>query len=189
MKDQKILNFLKEDKQEKAFSRLYRYYPKVEKHILINSGSKEEALDIFQDALVLLYQKANDGYFDTHDNQERIDGFLIQSAKLLWSNELRKKKVRDGDEGGLSGLKNQDEVAQKIEQEKQFEIIEQALKRLGKKCQDILDMFYYRSYSMDKIAQKIGFKTVKSAKVQKYKCMESARKFALQLSNQNTIES
>lgn len=188
MNNQKILHLLKEEQQERAFTKLYRYFYKVEKHILLNSGSKDEALDIFQDALILLYQKAKEGYFDEQESQERIDGFLIQSCKLLWSNELRKKKVRAGDDAGLNGLKDQDDIQHKLEQERQFELIEKALLKLGKKCQEILELFYYKSYSMDKIAQSVGFKTVKSAKVQKYKCMESARKFAFQLSNESNRE-
>ena len=181
MNENKIINYLQVGKQDKAFARLYKYYPKVEKHILVNSGSKEEALDIFQDALVLLYQKVNAGELQ---EEVKIDGFLINSCKLLWSNELRKKKVRKGDDSGLGGLKDEDELAELEEKENKFGIVDEALKKLGNKCKKILELFYYKSLSMDKIAKEFGYKTVKSAKVQKYKCMESARKLALEIQNQ-----
>ncbi|MFT4601177.1 MAG: RNA polymerase sigma factor (sigma-70 family) [Arenicella sp.] len=178
MNENKIINYLQVGKQEKAFARLYKYFPKVEKHILVNSGSKEEALDIFQDALVLLYQKVNAGDMKA---DTKIDGFLINSCKLLWSNELRKKKVRKGDDSGLGNIQNEDELDALDEKESKFKIVDQALQNLGIKCKKILELFYYKSLSMDEIAKEFGYKSVKSAKVQKYKCMESARKLALAL--------
>ena len=180
MNENKIIQFLQQDKQEKAFRRLYKYYPKVEKHILINSGSKEEALDIFQDALVVLYQKVQTL---NATSPIKIDGFLINTCKLLWSNELRKKKVRRGDDSGLGNLEFEDQINEQIEKEAKFQIVEKVIKDLGKKCREILEMFYFKSFSMDRIAKKFGYKTVKSAKVQKYKCMENARKMALEMSN------
>ncbi|MEO9533423.1 MAG: sigma-70 family RNA polymerase sigma factor [Crocinitomicaceae bacterium] len=186
MKEGKIIHYLQDGRQEKAFARLYKYYPKVEKHILVNSGSKEEALDIFQDALVLLYQKVNANELKA---DVKIDGFLINSCKLLWSNELRKKKVRAGDDSGLGGLKNEEDDKDHAEQEQKFGIVDSALQKLGNKCRKILELFYYKSLSMDEIAKEFGYKTVKSAKVQKYKCMESARKLALELQNAKNTES
>ena len=180
MNEGKIIHFLQQDQQEKAFRRLYKYYPKVEKHILVNSGSKEEALDIFQDALVILYQKVQEM---SADSPIKIDGFLINTCKLLWNNELRKKKVRKGDDSGLGNLEFEDEITEKIEQEEKIKIIENVIQKLGEKCKKILELFYFKSFSMESIAKKVGFKTVKSAKVQKYKCMQHARKLALELSN------
>mgnify|MGYP001943816399 CR=1 FL=1 len=162
--------------QERAFARLYKFYPKVEKYIQINSGSKEEALDIFQEALIVLFKKVQNL---SSDSSISIDGFLINSCKLLWSNELRKKKVRQNSgEDGLEKLEYHDEIDVQIEKESKLKAIDEILKKLGEKCKSILEAFYYKSLSMDKIANKFGYKTVQSAKVQKYKCMEHARKLA-----------
>ena len=118
MNEGKIINYLQQDQQEKAFRRLYKYFPKFEKHILINSGSKEEALDIFQDALIILYQKVQ-----TLDANSpiKIDGFLVNTCKLLWSNELRKKKVRSGSDAGLANLEFTDEIQEQLEKEEKFQ--------------------------------------------------------------------
>lgn len=188
MNEAKIIELVKSGKQEKAFRLLYKFYPKVEKHICINSGSKSEALDIFQDALIILYRKISDG---NSDNSFSCDGYLINTCKLLWSNELRKKKVRvasplRGDREGTGGtILFEDEIQQKIEQENKFKTIENVLLKLGEKCRTILEQFYFKSLSMESIARQFGFKTVESAKVQKYKCIETARKFALENSMLN----
>ena len=177
MNNSKILLQLKNGEQERAFRRLYTFYPKVEKHILVNSGSKQEALDIFQEGLIILFKKVKTIQLDS---AIRIDGFLINTCKLLWSNELRKKKVRKkSSEDGLEQLEYIDEIEERIEKENKLKSIDEILKKLGEKCRSILELFYYKKCSMDKIAEKFGYKSVQSAKVQKYKCMENARKMAL----------
>lgn len=172
---------------EKAFTSLYKHFGKVEKHVLANSGSKEEALDIFQDALITLYKKVNSLDFDA---KSKVAGFVVQTAKFLWSNELRKKKVRQGsDDSKLSALKFEDETHDVLEKEGKIRIIEEAIQQLGDKCKQILESFYFQSISMTVIAEKFGFKTVNSAKAQKYKCMERVRNKVLEeyeSSNQET---
>jgi len=176
MNQDKIIALIQTGRHEKAFARLYRFYPKVEKHICINSGSSEEALDIFQDALVVLHRKISAGI---SDKELSVEGYLITTCKLLWSNELRKKKVRAGDDSSLQSLVHEDEINQLLEKEVKMRAVENIILRLGEKCRQILEQFYFHAVSMEHIAEKFGFKTVESAKVQKYKCIETARKMAL----------
>lgn len=169
--ENKILHLLRIGKIEKAFARLYRNFGKVEAYILQNSGTKDEALDIFQDGLVLLYKKVNSSEWD---ETSHVEGFLVQSCKLLWQNELRKKKVRNNtDYDSFNGGEN---LTDELEYEAKLKTIEKVLTRIGKKCKDILTQFYLHRLKMPDIAKMFGFKTVQSAKVQKYKCMENARK-------------
>ncbi len=174
MNQAKIKQWLIKGQTEKAFTKLYKLYPKVEKYILINSGSKEEALDVFQEGLILLYHK-------TRTNQNfTLDGFLIKSCQFLWQNELRKKKVRQGNSEKSETLTQDDsELELLIEKENKLIQVENIVKQISKKCREIFELFYFKSMSMTNIAQKMGYKTVQSAKVQKYKCMEQARNLAI----------
>ena len=174
MDNLKITNWLRTGKQEKAFGKLYQLFPKVEKYILQNSGSKEEALDIFQEGLIILYQKSKT------DSTIVVDGFLIKSCKFLWHNELRKKKIRIGDSSKSETLiQDESEIELLIEKENKLIQVEEIVKQISKKCREIFELFYFKSMSMTEIAKKIGYKSVQSAKVQKYKCMEQARNLAL----------
>ena len=176
--EDKTIKLLHEGKVEKAFTKLYKYFPKVEKHVCINSGSKEEALDIYQEALVLFYRKVTSKELKPGTSPE---GFLVKTSKLLWNNELRKKKRRQGKSAeGLSSIDDSENIQEKIQQEEQYKIVEKILHQIGEKCKSILTLFYFESLSMDKIAKRFGYKTVQSAKVQKYKCMENARKLVLE---------
>jgi RNA polymerase sigma factor (sigma-70 family) len=186
MNQAKIIAQLKGGDREKAFARLYRYFPKIERYIKMNSGSKEEALDIFQEALIVLYKKVQT--ISTH-SEVNMDGFLVSTCKLLWSNELRKKKVRkNSGEDGLQQLAYADEIAEQVEKERKLSVIEEVLNDLGKTCKDMLNAFYYKRLSMDSIAKKFGYKTVQSAKTKKYKCMEHARKLAIAANEESNLK-
>ena len=185
MNTEKIIEQLQEGKEERAFAKLYKLYPKVEKYICINSGSKEEASDIFQEALLVLFNKIESIKTNANIN---IEGYIVNSCKLLWSNELRKKKVRKNTgEENLANVEYQDEIDAHIEKENKLKTIEEILKNLGEKCKSILEMFYFKNFSMEKIAKAFGYKAVQSAKAKKYKCMEYARKLAMQESKNNNL--
>lgn len=187
MNETKIVELIRSGRHEKAFKKLYQLFPQFQKHILANSGSKEEALDIFQEALLVFYRRVNQGNLASDFSCE---GYVITTGKLLWNNELRKKKVRTGDDKALGQLVHEDEIQSHLEKENKLKHIEKVLRKLGGKCRSILEQFYFRSMSMESIAKKFGFKTVDAAKVQKYRCLETARKMALeaQLSNTKTTE-
>ena len=174
MNNTKIKQLLRDGRQEKAFSKLYALYPIVEKNVLQNSGSKPEALDVFQEGLILLYKK------NKTDNTLNIEGFLIKSCNYLWHNELRKKKVRIGSSDATDHLVEDDsELERLIEKENKLQKVEHIVKQISKRCRTIFELFYFKSLSMTEVAKAIGYKSVQSAKVQKYKCMEQARKLAL----------
>lgn len=184
MREVKIIDWIRTGKQEKAFVYLYRYYPKVEKHICRNSGSGNEARDIFQEALIILYRKVTEGQ---PEKSLSCEGFLVNTCRNLWSNELRKKRVRLGNAGGLEHLVDVDLISDVEEREIKWKRMEQILHQLGDKCRAILEQFYFHTRSMDEIAIQFGFKTVESAKVQKYKCIELARKRALEQEVSNNL--
>jgi len=49
------------------------------------------------------------------------------------------------------------------------------LETAGQKCMKILKAFYYDNLPVNKIAELFGYSGVRSATVQKYKCMEKVR--------------
>lgn len=56
--------------------------------------------------------------------------------------------------------------------------MEKALTQIGKKCQELLELFYGFGKSMAEIAKKLDFRNEKVAKAQKYKCIQKAKEIA-----------
>ena len=152
MKSDKILELLRENKEGKVFRALYNYLPKVEKMIQANSGTKEDARDIFQEALIVFCRKAKDTSFVLTAS---IDTYLYSTCRFLWNNELRKRKIAVSDEYIV--LIDDFDLSEQEENLSQLKNAEKALSQLGEKCLELLQFFYYRAMSMKEIAEKLNF--------------------------------
>lgn len=65
MNDSYILELFAQGKRDKAFKKLYGLYPKIEKLILSQGGNKEDASDVFQEALIILYRNLEKSDFNS----------------------------------------------------------------------------------------------------------------------------
>ena len=173
MNDQKIIKYLKEGRRNKAFVRLYQSFPKVEKLILSKGGSKQEAEDIFQEALIVFYKKVIQAEFELTSS---ISTYLYAVVRYLWKDRLRQlNKEAYKNEEIISTLANENEIPEFIERESKFRQVEEVLNSIGEKCLKILQLFYYQKLSMKAIARQVDLKSERVAKNQKYKCLERAK--------------
>jgi RNA polymerase sigma factor (sigma-70 family) len=173
MDDNKIIELLKIGKQNKAFLKLYKNYPQVEKLILSKGGSKEDAKDVFQEALIIFYEKVMSTEFKL---TAAIGTYLYSVSRFLWKDELIKKKGKTAVNVAFEFTSEEEaEFQLAIEREAKFKQIERVINQIGDKCLQLLKLFYYEGLSMKIIASKVGLKSEKIAKNQKYKCLERAK--------------
>ncbi|QHS56289.1 sigma-70 family RNA polymerase sigma factor [Mucilaginibacter sp. 14171R-50] len=152
--------------REQLLMELYKSgFPAVAKYVARMGGSFEDARDVFQDTLVIYYEKASNGSLNAMDDK----AYLLGIAKHLWF-----KKFREGN----TTVSMQDEMLNLAnEQEKQVSNgkVLQYLQTAGKRCMELLSAFYYDKLSMKDAAQKFGYAGERSVTVQKYKCLEKVR--------------
>lgn len=156
-------------KDEKAIYEVYlNYFPSVEKYVLMNSGSSQDAEDVFQDAvMVLLSYVAKDEFNLTCT----IKTLLFAIARRLWLKHLRNRSINET----LVELEaqQQDFVTQweEVERsERKYDSLPQVLSRISVHCSGLLkDLFL-----TGKIPE--HYKNNHSMRNQKYKCLEQARK-------------
>ena len=175
MNDQKIVQLLKTVKRDKAFVKLYKGFPAVKKLILSKGGSSQEAEDTFQEALIIFYRKAMQPSFELTSS---CSTYLYSVARFLWKDASKKKGIVTTNEA-VEHVKFENELEEIAQKEKKFLIIEEVLNLIGEKCLKILQLFYYKGLSMKEIARQVDLKSEKVTKNQKYKCLERARKMAL----------
>ena len=141
--------------------------------ILSKGGTKQDAKDVFQDALIIFYQKVKNSQFKLSAS---ISTYLYSVCRFIWKDEMlksNKKKVAD-----LNNDLSDDERSELddlVEKESKYKLMEEALTQIGDKCLKLLQLFYYSNMSMKKIASDLEFKTEHVAKNQKYKCLEKAK--------------
>jgi RNA polymerase sigma factor (sigma-70 family) len=174
MDDNSIITLLRSDKHGKAFSALYDHYPLVEKMIYRSGGTRHDAKDIYQEAMIILYNKAQEENFIL---TAKLSTYLFSVCRFLWMDETKKRgKMPTGtfSEENDPGL--QEDISLDIEKEKKMQLAEKAIASLGEKCREILRLFYFDKKSMEEIARLLGYSSENTAKNQKYKCLESAKK-------------
>lgn len=173
MDDKQIIELLKIGKHSKAFHKLYKNYPQVEKLICSKGGSKEDAKDVFQEALIIFYEKVCTTEFKLTST---IGTYIYSVCRFLWKDELSKRKGKQSVDVSFEFTSEEEsEFQQAIQCEEKFKQIEHVLTQIGEKCFQILKLFYFDGLKMQVIATKVGLKSEKIAKNQKYKCLERAK--------------
>lgn len=185
MKDARIIELIRSGRPEKGLSRLYRSLPKIERLIASKGGSKQDAQDVFQEALIVLCRKVRNEEFELSAS---LDTYLYSVCRFLWKNQTKKRGIQTVD-GGESAFdaEHESSLEEALKKESKFQVLEQVLSDLGERCLQLLQLFYFRGLSMKGIASKMQFSSENAAKTQKYKCIERAKRMvqAQQVEPQN----
>lgn len=152
--------------RERRFIALYKTaFPAVAKYVSKMGGSFDEAKDIFQDALVVYYEKTINGPVMLNSNEQ---AYLLGIAKHLWAKKFRENIL-------LSPLDDELDVMEETDVQPSSKALMHYLETAGQKCMEILKAFYYDNLPVNAIAALFGYSGERSATVQKYKCMEKVR--------------
>lgn len=157
--------------REQALTQLYRNaFPVVRRYIGRHGGTAEDAQDVFQDALVLFYEQA---VGDALVLTASASTYLISIARHRWQHELRRRarlphETLPEDEAALATEEPEESP------ESSFAVLDY-VERLGAKCKNMLLSFYYFQQPLAQIAAANGYRSVRSATVQKFKCLERLR--------------
>lgn len=170
--DEELLVGLAEG-SDRALRQLYRqHYPMVAQMVLTNSGSDDDAQDIYQETLIVLYEKVTGGDFALNC---QLGTYLYAVARRLWLKQLAKR--------GRAPLLRADfladepitaiaeDLAEHQRRDEQFDQMAVSLGQLGEPCRTLLEDFYIRHLSMNEITEKFGYTNSDNAKTQKYKCL------------------
>ncbi len=151
--------------RELFFIALYKKaFPAVARYVARRGGSLAEAQDIFQDALVIYYEKLVTTAADNIVNEK---AFLVGVSKRLWMQHYR----LNCDNEPIDNVEVEIEMNYSISTGK----ILSYLKTAGEKCLQMLKACYYDGLKADDVATQFGYSSIHSATVAKYKCLEKVR--------------
>lgn len=161
-----------------ALSQIYAlYFPAISSFVVQNNGSEEEAKDVFQEAVVLLYDKIKQEDFIL---KSKLQTYLYAVSRNIWLKQLRDKNtnynttdISDYENELAEEGKDEDLERRQLE----FEKMESALEKLGNPCKEILTKFYIKEKSMQEISEQMGYTNANNVKTQKYKCLQRLKKY------------
>jgi RNA polymerase sigma factor (sigma-70 family) len=160
---------------KKAIETIYRYnYSMVQSLIINNNGSADDAKDVFQEAMIVLYEKARSGNFELHC---QIKTYLYSVSRRLWLKRLQQSQRFIADNGMADEIVQvDDDVEHHVKRDAEFRMMEKAILGLGEPCKTLLEAFYVQKKNMQEIASAFGYTNAENAKTQKYKCLLRLRK-------------
>ncbi|MBS1655931.1 MAG: sigma-70 family RNA polymerase sigma factor [Bacteroidetes bacterium] len=170
----------------KAIETIYKEnYNMVQVLIINNNGTADEAKDIFQEAMIVLYEKVRSGTFELSC---LIKTYLYSVSKRLWLKRLqqmnRLAQVIDNIE---ESVPVEEELDDHEKRNQDFEMMDKAISHLGEPCKSLLEAFYLQKKNMNEISAEFGYTNADNAKNQKYKCLMRLRKiFFAQYKNGNS---
>ena len=157
-------------------------YHKIEHLVLKNSGTREHAKDVYQEAFICVWNNVKNNAF-VPQNDSSLQGYLYQIAKNKWMDVLRSNRFKKTVQ--VSTLNhfepsdhNQDKIDDDIFKENRLVSIMSVFKTMGNPCKELLTTFYFEKKSLRNIADDLKIEE-STARNKKYRCMEKLRELVL----------
>lgn len=161
------------DKQ--AIETIYKqHYNMVQSLVINNNGTADDARDIFQEAMIVLYEKARSGSFEL---TSQLKTYIYSICRRLWLKRLQQQQKFVPE---ISSLEETVPVEEEIEghekRNSELLMMEKAMHSLGEPCKSLLEAYYLQKKNMSEIAGNFGYTNADNAKNQKYKCLMRLKK-------------
>jgi RNA polymerase sigma factor (sigma-70 family) len=159
---------------KKAIETIYKEnYNLVQAIVINNSGTSEDAKDIFQEAMIVLYEKVQSGTFELNC---QIKTFVYSVSRRLWLKRLMQQNRFNLSDGHGESVSVDEEMEEHEKRNTEFIMMEKAMNGLGEPCKSLLEAFYLQKKSMQEISVSFGYTNSENAKNQKYKCLMRLKK-------------
>ena len=164
---------------EDALNKLYiGYFPMILQFILNNNGDEDDAKDVYQEGIIVLYNKIKGGNFEL---SSKLKTYIYSVCRRIWLKKLAQQSRKTSNIADFEDvISTEDDVEQHEEKDQQFEKMQAALLHLGEPCKTIIQDFYIHNLSMQDICEKFGYTNTDNAKTQKYKCLQRLKKIFFQ---------
>ncbi len=158
-----------------AIETIYREnYGIIQSFILKNNGYQDDARDVFQEAMIVLYEKACSGSFELSC---QIKTYLYSVCRRLWLKKLQQlQRYSPAIEGSEDVISVEEELETHEKKNEDLTIMEHAMDKIGEPCRSLLTAYYFEKKSMPEIADRFGYTNADNAKTQKYKCLVRLKK-------------
>lgn len=156
--------------REAALRQIYRdtnLQRMVTAYVRNHRGDATEGQDMFHEGIIVLDRNIREGKFR---GESPLKGYLYSICRFLWMNQMR--KLSHAKPFAEMPIENEADLEtpeiQMVAQERK-DLLNRLLNELGERCQRILELWKL-SYSMEEIAETIGFSSADMARKAKYRC-------------------
>ena len=167
--DKEIIEGIAEDKS-KVLLYVYReYIPYIKNYVIQHSGTIDQAQDLFQEGMIVIYKKINAGELELYC---KFSTYLYAVCKRIWIQDRRKALLR------INKLKDADLAAEPstpyghedIDEAK--ELFDKHFKQLSPDCQKILRL-HFNDCTIEEIRNAMNYNTAHHVMDRKYRCKKN----------------
>jgi RNA polymerase sigma factor (sigma-70 family) len=151
---------------------MYReYFEGLAWFVINNSGSRQDAEDIFQEVMVSFIEVVQAGKFR---GESTVRTFLFSLNRFAWLNELKRRGRAGQRELKYERAQDREEadVSMAIADREARTAVMKLVEALGDTCRRILVLFYYQDRSMKEILAELDYENEQVVRNKKYKCLK-----------------
>ena len=142
------------------------YFPKIKRFILKNKGNLDDAKDVLQEVLVIVYEKLKRNDLTINC---KFGTYLFGIVKIVWIKELNKRGKIDNTNVIIEESKVDTGIFNLIETRERHLLYRKYYEKLGEECKKLLDLFF-KGIKIKEITQIMGFNSDQHTKNKKYIC-------------------
>ncbi|GAA4773644.1 MULTISPECIES: RNA polymerase sigma factor [Flavobacterium] len=137
-------------------------FPKISSYIKSNKGNADEAMDIFQEALmyILITQK------EKRTEILNFEAYLFVVCRNIWKKKLTNRVINTD---VVTLVNKESDLAELIVEQKYFDLYTAKFNLLSENCKEILAV-YFNGASYEEIANENDYATVNTVRQRVFKC-------------------
>lgn len=158
-------------RDNRVLSYIYKnYYAAILNLILTNSGSEDDAKDIFQEAIIVVFRNIREA--PDFKLESGFQTYVYSIARLLWLKSLRSKKTNEKKlRESRPYIEFEPPKPFNGEEDIRYSMYQKAFSLMPEDCQTILRMSI-DGISQKEIAEKLGFRSENYIKKRKHYCKQ-----------------
>jgi len=143
------------------------YFRGIRRFVRANRGNDEDAQDLFQDAMLVLYQKVRNGDFILTCSPGT---YLYSVSRYIWFKELDKRKRMTGKLIDIEDYIDTDNDVIRInEKNERLLFFRKCLGQLPEDCRKVLELFV-KGFSIARITTIMGYGSEQYTRNRRYRC-------------------
>jgi len=168
--EEELINGIRDHKTEILEYVYQNYFPVTEGYIIHHHGTRDQAKDVFQEAMIILYKRIRSGDLELNC---KLGTYLYAICRNTWIQERKKHLLHNAKLRQQSMVVHDPGPDRDPLLEKQLTgLFHKHFHELSEDCRTILRM-YFNNYSVEEIRARMNYKNTHHAADRKYRCKKS----------------
>ncbi len=167
--DDEIIHGIATDNNKVLLYVYHEYYPFIEHFVYQHGGNNDQAKDLFQEGMIILYKKIRDGKLELFC---KFSTYLYAVCKRIWIQERKKAMLRINKLNDTHIAAEPDVAYGEETVDAAKELFNKHFKQLSPDCQKILRL-YFNDCTIEEIRNAMGYNTAHHVVDRKYRCKKS----------------